>query len=170
MAMGSMFMVFAGLTSAFLLQRSKAKLSFFELPLFFYFSTIVILLSSYTMHRAVKAFKSREMKSYTKLVGITITLGILFIIFQFIGFSDLYAQQITLDGNAAAGFLYVITGLHAAHILGAVVALVIVYLTAFNKKVKVYSSTGHENMAMFWHFVDILWIYLFLFFLINFKI
>jgi cytochrome c oxidase subunit III len=170
MAMGSMFMVFAGLTSAFLLQRSSSKLSLFKLPLAFWISTVVILVSSYTMHKAVVYFKEREKMKYRNYISYTIILGLLFVILQCIGFFSLYNQGIKLQGNASAGFLYVISGLHIAHILAAVIALVIVYLMAFRKKVKVYSAIGHENMASFWHFVDFLWVYLFIFFLVNFKI
>jgi cytochrome c oxidase subunit III len=170
MAMGSMFMVFAGLTSAFLLQKSKYKLSLFSLPFAFWISTVLIIVSSYTMHKAVIYFKERNMTKYRNYIVFTIILGLGFIFCQLTGFSSLYSQHITLQGNASAGFLYVIAGLHILHLVGAIVALIIVYIMAFRKKVKIYSAIGHENMALFWHFVDFLWIYLFIFFLVNFKL
>jgi cytochrome c oxidase subunit III len=169
MAMGSMFMVFAGLTSAFILQKSKSQLNTFTLPGFFWLGTLMILLSSYTMHKSVAFFKAKERVQYRKYISYTLILGIAFILCQIIGFWQLFNQEIYLQGNAAQGFLYIITGLHIAHVIAAIIALVIVYLTAFRKTVKVYSPVGHEVMALFWHFVDFLWIYLFFFFLINFK-
>jgi cytochrome c oxidase subunit III len=169
-AMGSMFMVFAGLTSAFLLQRSSANFNFFKLPTFFWISTILILASSYTMHKSVSLFKQRNMPKYRQFITFTVILGLGFILCQLIGFNQLYQQNIKLDGNASGGFLFIISGLHIAHMIAAIIALVIVYLMAYRKNIKVYSSVGHEIMASFWHFVDVLWIYLFIFFLINFKI
>ena len=170
MAMASMFMVFAGLTSAFILESGSAKWVIFKLPIAFWFSTVVIMASSYTMSKAVTFFKSREKQRYKTFVSFTLILGILFIALQLLGFADLYKQNITLQGSASNGFLFIISGLHIAHMVGAIIALVIVYLTAFRKKVKIYNSTSIEIMSLFWHFVDGLWIYLFIFFLLNFKL
>jgi cytochrome c oxidase subunit 3 len=170
MGMGSMFMVFAGLTSAFILQSTGPKWVVFKLPIAFWISTIIIIASSVTMNKAVAAFKLRDRKNYKSFVTTTAILGLLFIVCQIIGFMDLYKQGITLQGNASNGFLYIISGLHIVHIIGAIIALIIVYLTAFRKSIKVYSSTSVEVMSLFWHFVDGLWIYLFIFFLINFKL
>jgi cytochrome c oxidase subunit 3 len=163
-------MVFAGLTSAFILQSGSAKWVIFKLPIAFWFSTVVIMASSYTMSKAVTFFKSREKQRYKTFVSFTLILGILFIALQLLGFADLYKQNITLQGSASNGFLFIISGLHIAHMVGAIIALVIVYLTAFRKKVKIYNSTSIEIMSLFWHFVDGLWIYLFIFFLLNFKL
>ncbi len=171
MGMGSMFMVFAGLTSAFIFQKGKAaNWNSFELPKAFWISTVIIAASSYTMHKAVKAFKNRDKKQYKNLIIATMLLGLAFVALQCLGFYQLYEQQITLQGNLSNGFLYIISGLHIAHMIGAVIALAIMYLVALRKKVKVYSSVGVEVMATFWHFVDGLWLYLFFFFIINFKI
>jgi cytochrome c oxidase subunit III len=170
MGMGSMFMVFAGLTSAFILQSTGPKWVTFKLPIIFWLSTVFIIASSVTMNKAVAAFKLRDRKKYKSFVTITVVLGLLFIAAQCIGFADLYNQRITLQGNASNGFLFIISGLHIVHVIGAIVALVIVYLTAFRKSIKVYSSTSVEVMSLFWHFVDGLWIYLFIFFLLNFKL
>jgi cytochrome c oxidase subunit III len=171
MAMGSMFMVFAGLTSAFILQKytSSTWLNF-KLPVAFYFSTIVIAASSWTMNKAVKMFKAKNRGQYKTYVFATVALGLFFIGLQLLGFSNLYAQKIVLQGSASNGFLFIISGLHIAHIIAAIIALVIVYFMALRKNVKVYSSTGVEIMSMFWHFVDALWIYLFIFFCLNFQL
>ncbi len=170
MAIASMFMVFAGFTSAFLLQKgTRVDWANIPLPLAFWISTIVIIASSYTMHQSVKLFKERNMVPYRKMVKLTLVLGLIFMVLQLIGFWQLLNSGIQLDGGIAGAFLYVISGAHLLHMFGGVVALIIVYRTAFSTTKKVYGSLSHEVMAIFWHFVDILWIYLFIFFLLNFK-
>jgi cytochrome c oxidase subunit III len=168
-AMASMFMVFAGLTSAFILHKGSGLWVNLVLPKAFWISTIVILASSYTMHKAVKLFKERSMIAYKKHIIATLLLGFLFIALQLLGFYQLVTSGILLDGPASAGYLYIIAGLHGVHVFGAIVALVLVYFIAFRKRTKVYSATSHEIIATFWHYVDVLWIYLFLFFLVNFN-
>jgi cytochrome c oxidase subunit III len=147
MAMGSMFMVFAGLTSAFILQSGNASWTIFKLPKAFYVSTILILISSYTMNKAVKAYKEKDRKAYKQAIIFTSILGLLFIASQIWGFQDLYRQRITLQNAVSNGFLYIISGLHIAHMVGAIIALVIVYLMGLRKQVKVYSSVGIEVMS-----------------------
>ncbi|MFM2387720.1 MAG: hypothetical protein RL660_2477 [Bacteroidota bacterium] len=168
-AMASMFMVFAGLTSAFILQKGGARWVSLTLPWAFWVSTAVILASSYTMHKAVQMFKQREMPQYKKYITFTLILGLLFVALQLFGFYQLFTAGTKLDGPSSAGFLYIITGLHGVHVLAAVIALAIVYFVAFRRRTKVYSAVGHEIMATFWHYVDVLWIYLFIFFLVNFN-
>jgi cytochrome c oxidase subunit 3 len=83
------------------------------------------------------------------------------------GFQQLKAAGIDLLGirsNTAASFLFVITGMHILHVLGGVVALLIIFLRAYRTSVKQYSPVGLEIAATYWHFVDILWIYLFIFY------
>ncbi len=166
-AMGSIVMMFAGLTSAYIVKKSQANWLEFALPTVFWFSTITILFSSLTVHLALKAFKAREMKQYRLLITVTAALGLLFMALQIMGFSNLELRNIPLFGpksNSATSFLGVITILHMAHVLGGVIAILIVFLRAYNSKVKNYSSVGIEIISTYWHFVDILWIYLFIFF------
>lgn len=166
-AMGSIVMMFAGLTSAYIVKKSQANWLEFALPTVFWYSTITIIASSVTVHLALKAFKAREMKQYRTLITITAALGILFTVFQLLGFSNLELRNIPLFGpksNSATSFLGVITILHMAHVLGGVIAILIVFFRAYNSKVKNYSSVGIEIISTYWHFVDILWIYLFIFF------
>jgi cytochrome c oxidase subunit 3 len=89
-----------------------------------------------------------------------------FVILQWYGFKGLWNQNIKFTGSAGAGqFLYVIFGLHALHVIGGIIALIVMFLKAFVGKVKLYSSVPVEVMATYWHFVDILWIYLLVFFI-----
>ncbi|MDB5229925.1 MAG: heme-copper oxidase subunit [Chitinophagaceae bacterium] len=166
-AMGSIVMMFAGLTSAYVVRRSQANWLEFSLPNIFIASTIVILFSSLTIHLALKSFKAREMQRYRTLIAITAFLGVLFAVLQFIGFTDLHKQGVQLFGqgsNPSASFLGIITGLHVLHVIGGVIALLVIFFGAFFSKTKIYSPTSLEIVATYWHFVDILWIYLFVFF------
>jgi len=166
-AMASIMMMFAGLTSAYIVRKAQGNWVFYHLPVVFWVSTITILLSSVTIVLGLKAFKKREMPKFRLLISITLILGVLFAILQYLGFKQLYANHIRLDGNPSESFLFIIAGLHLLHILGGIIALLIVFFRAFRTKVKIYSSTGLEIVASYWHFVDVLWIYLFVFFLAN---
>ena len=160
---GSLLMMFAGLTSAYIVKRNLANWQTYDLPQFFWYSTIVILISSVTMYLAQKAFKQREMKKYRSLLIVTLVLGVLFIVFQVLGFQQLWAKQITLTANVSYSFMYVIVGIHAAHVLGGLIALLVLFAKAFSKKIRIYNSVPVELVSTYWHFVDILWIYLLIF-------
>jgi len=165
-AIGSIVMMFAGLTSAFIVKSNQTNWKTITIPQVFWVSTAAIILSSITLQLAVRSFKQREMNKYRSFVGVTLLLGIAFIVFQWMGFQNLWAQNITLKGSGAGQFLYVIFGLHALHVIGGIIALIVIFIKAFAGKIKLYSSVPVEVMAIYWHFVDILWIYLLLFFII----
>jgi cytochrome c oxidase subunit 3 len=160
-------MMFAGLTSAYIVRRSQSNWLEFGLPKIFWYSTLVIIVSSLTIHLAVKAFKARERGRYRTLITVTVLLGVLFAVLQAFGFRELHAGGVQLFGigsNPSASFLGIITGLHVVHVLGGVIALLIIFLKAFSARIKNYSSIPLEIASTYWHFVDILWIYLFIFF------
>ncbi len=165
-AIGSICMMFAGLTSAYIVKKSQDNVQNVTLPAIFWWSTVVILLSSLTIQIAVKSIKAKEMQRYRTYLGVTALLGVLFAALQVFGFKNLESHGIKLVGrnsNPGASFLLVIIGLHALHVLGGVVALVTLYLKVFLSKVRNYSSLPAEVVATYWHFVDILWLYLVIF-------
>lgn len=164
-AIGSMVMMFAGLTSAYIVKRDQPHWVTFAMPIVFWYSTVIILFSSLTIQMAVKAFREREMGKYRGLLIATLVLGAGFILCQWIGFNKIWDGGITLRGSGAGQFLYVIAGLHALHVLGGIVVLLILFLKAFRTKFRSYNIVPVEVAATFWHFVDLLWIYLFVFFL-----
>ena len=159
----SIVMMFAGLSSAYIIKRNQANWLTFDVPLIFWYSTAVIVLSSLTIMFSKKAFVNREMRKYKRLLFVTMLLGIIFVCLQYIGFQQLWASGITLTRNVSFSFLYIIVGLHALHVMGGVVALVILYLKSLSSRRKNYSSISIELMSTYWHFVDILWIYLLIF-------
>ncbi len=162
---GSILMMFAGLTSAYIVKRNQANWVTFNLPNAFWYSTAVIILSSLTLMLASKAFKERAMSRYRILTAVTLILGVLFIGLQIIGFRQLWHNGITFTGNVSFSFLYTIVGIHAAHVIGGIIALLFMSIKAFGSKVRNYSSVPVELVSTYWHFVDILWIYLLIFLL-----
>ncbi len=166
-AIGSILMMFAGLTSAYIVKRSQANWALLEIPVVFWYSTAAIVLSSVTIFLASKSLKERNLYRYRNLLAITAGLGILFLILQAIGFASFAKQDIRLIGagsNASYSFLLAIAMLHGVHMLGGVVALVVIYIKARSSKVRNYSAVPIEVVSTYWHFVDFLWLYLIVFF------
>lgn len=164
-ALGSIIMMFAGLTSAYVVKRDQPGWTTFSIPKAFWYSTAVILASSLTIQMALKAFKEREMQRYRNLLTTTAILGILFVVLQWMGFRQIWNTGITFKGSGGGQFLYIIAGLHAVHVLGGILALVVMFVRAFASKVRSYNSVPVELMSTYWHFVDLLWIYLLVFFM-----
>lgn len=167
-AIASILMMFAGLTSAFIVKSNQAGWHNVQLPKFFWYSTAAILLSSLTMQMSLRAFRQREMSQYRSLIALTLLLGAAFVALQWFGFWQLWNQQdVTFRQSVGAGqFLYVIFGLHALHVVGGVITLLVMFMKAFFGKTKSYSAVPVEVAATYWHFVDILWLYLLVFFLV----
>jgi cytochrome c oxidase subunit 3 len=165
--MASILMMFAGFTSAYIVKSNDSNWLLFSLPPVFWYSTVVILLSSLTIHLALKSFKARNMTRYRSLITVTAILGLLFIVLQISGFKYLQDHGVKLIGNnsnASASFLGVITTVHILHVIGGIVVLMVMFIRAFNSKRKNYSSIPIEVASTYWHFVDGIWIYLFIFF------
>jgi cytochrome c oxidase subunit 3 len=164
--LGSIVMMFAGLTSAYIVKKSQANWLEFELPNVFMVSTVVILLSSFTIQMAVKKQKELNENQYRGFLAVTAILGLLFIVLQIQGFRTLESNSIALVGarsNSAASFLFVITGLHLLHVLGGVIALIWTSFRSFSSKNNINNDLPVKLVSNYWHFVDILWVYLFVF-------
>ena len=167
-AIGSMSMMFAGWISAYMVRQGQGRWENIQLPTAFYISTALILLSSLTVHLAVRGFKKRNMGQYKGMLIATVVLGLLFIMFQVLGFTTMYNEMdIKLNGNNAAGeFTYVIPFVHGIHVVGGILALLIVFIsTSLRSRKGIYKSTGIEIASIFWHFVDALWLFIFIFLL-----
>jgi cytochrome c oxidase subunit 3 len=165
-AIGSIIMMFGGLTSGYIVRKSQGDWDNIKLPVEFYISTVVILLSSATLMMALRSFKQRKMKLHRNMVSLTFLLGIAFTLLQYFGFKELL-HGMKWANNVSFQYLIVIVLVHALHILGGIVTLFVLFLQTYSKRIKTYSSNALEIAATYWHFVDILWIYLFIFFLTN---
>lgn len=162
----SIIMFFAGLTSAVIVSSTSASWKFFSLPTTFWHSSIVIVLSSITYQFGYYSIKKNKLYSAKLLFITTLFLGFLFIYFQYVGLSNLYQQGIYATGNKStnsSSYFYVLTVLHIAHLLFGIISLGIVSIkTLFNK----YNSETISRIKLsltYWHFLGVLWVYLFLF-------
>jgi len=166
-AIASIMMMFAGLTSAFIVKSNFTGWRTIDMPKIFWVSTVIILASSITMLMAKKAFGQREMQKYRIMLAVTLILGLVFTVCQIVGFAQLWEVGVRFKGSSGAGqFFYAITGLHAIHVLGGIVAIAIFLIKSWFGKVKSYSMAPVDVLGIYWHFVDILWVYLMVFFLI----
>lgn len=182
----SIVMLFAGLTSAYIVRQGEGKWVNFQLPGLFIVSTLMIVLSSVTIQWAVTSVKKNSLSSMNMALLLTAVFGLGFVLFQYLSWKQLVEGGIHLVGtvknitmnyeyirggpenpadiqNVAGSFLYAITGLHVIHLLGGLIALSVVLWRAARKK---YSATNYEGIslcAIYWHFLDGLWIYLYLF-------
>jgi cytochrome c oxidase subunit 3 len=163
----SMIMMFAGLASAYLVSNEREDwLKNFTMPTAFLYSTLVIMASSVTFHLAKKAIQKGIQGATGLYLLVTLGLGIVFIILQFQGFSEIIDQNYFFTGpqsTITTSFVYIITATHLAHVAAGILVLLVVIYNHFKQKYKQGQTLGLELGAMFWHFLDILWVFLFLF-------
>jgi cytochrome c oxidase subunit 3 len=166
-SMISMTMMFAGLTSAYVVSRAREDWVSFELPSAFYISTLFILMSSLSFFLAKKTLLKGDQGKTTSLLALTLLLGLGFVFYQFNGFNQLIQAGLYTTGpqsNVASSFLYVITGAHLLHIFAGIIVLIRVLYRNMTGKYTVDNHLGFSLGSIFWHFVDALWVYLFIFF------
>lgn len=168
LGIASISILFAALTSAYIVREAEGNWVKFDLPSLFYFSTACIVLSSIFMNMATVAAKKNAAKNTRTALGITLVLGILFIVGQFLGWKALVHEGIFFAGNKSnpsGSFLYVITGLHVAHLVAGILYLAFVFIKSFNNQISSKDVMRVELCATYWHFLGGLWVYLFLFLL-----
>lgn len=163
----SLIMSFMGWTSAFIVSSSRPDwLKDFVLPDAFIISTIIIVISSLAFIMAKKALKQNNRQSTTLWLLITLALGITFIVFQFRGFQQIIDLGYNFTGptsNVTMSYIYLIAIVHILHVIAGLICLLVVIYNHFKQKYDAQNSLGFELAATFWHFIDILWVYLFLF-------
>lgn len=160
-------MIFAALTSAYIVRQAEGNWLVFELPTAMWVTTGIILLSSVTMHWAYQAAKKDELDQVKLAIGITTGLGILFLVGQFYVWGILVDKNVFFVGNPSGSFLYVLSGLHGLHLISGIIFLIIVLISALRYKVHAKNLNQIQMCATYWHFLDGLWIYLFIFLLLN---
>ena len=163
----SLIMSFAAWTSAFIVSSSRPDwLKDFQLPNSFVISTIVIMISSVSFILAKRALKSHNRKATTIWLLVTLVLGTIFIFNQFNGFQEIINQGYNFTGptsNVTMSYIYLIAMVHILHVIVGLICLLVVIYNHFKQKYNTENMLGFELAATFWHFIDILWIYLFLF-------
>ena len=142
----SIIMLFAAFTSAYLVRKAEGNWVEFEMPSLFSYSTGVLILSS---------------------ISITFVLGLLFLVMQFYGWIQLVEMNVFFVGNPSGSFVYVLSGLHGLHLVSGLIVLIFALVAAFRLKINAKQLTQIKICATYWHFLDALWLYLFVFLLIN---
>jgi cytochrome c oxidase subunit III len=163
----SLIMSFAGLTSAFIVSSSREDwLSDFVLPSAFTYSTLIIVLSSILLYAAKRALKKNQGTTTTSLLIGAFVLGIAFIYSQILGFNQIIDSGYNFTGptsNITMSYVYIIAVVHIVHVLAGIIGLIVVIINQLNKKYSTENMLGFDLASTFWHFVDILWVYLFFF-------
>lgn len=164
-AIAAIIMMFAGLTSAYIVKSEQPGWQEVRTPRVFWYSTAVLIISSITIQSALRSFKQRAMGQFRGLFLLTLVLGLAFVVLQWTGFEYLWHHGVRFKGAGAGQFLYIIFGLHALHVLGGVIALLVITIQQFLGKTRSYNAVPIEVMTTYWHFVDVLWLYLLIFFI-----
>lgn len=162
----SIVMLFSGLTSAYVVRADNGNWLIFNLPNAFYLSTAIIITSSITLFAAHRMAKKNNQKGMIIGLIATFVLGLLFTYTQFKGWGELTGKGIVFAGkyaNASGSFLYVLTGLHLLHLFGGLISLLFTLVNGLRGKYDSQNTLGLELCSIYWHFLDILWVYLFLF-------
>ncbi len=161
-------MLFAALTSAYIVKQSDGNWLSFELPPIFIVNTVIIAISSLTMHLAYLAAKKDALKKITLMLTVTVILGIIFLIGQYLSWSELVKNDVYFVSNyASASFIYIFTGLHGLHIVSGIIFLLITLMSSLKSKIKSKDLVQIEMCMTYWHFLGGLWLYLYLFLLLN---
>ncbi|WP_215223178.1 cytochrome c oxidase subunit 3 [Echinicola shivajiensis] len=163
----SVVMIFAALTSAFIVRQGEGNWLDYSLPEVLWFTSAVILLSSASMHWAYVSAKNDQIGNLKIALTITTVLGLTFLVGQWFSWEALVERDVYFVGNPAGSFMYVLTGLHAAHLISGVIFLIIVLISSYRYKIHSQRMNTMEMCATYWHFLGGLWIYLFVFLLLN---
>lgn len=165
--MATIVMLFAAFTSAYIVRQSEGNWLNFQLPSIFYFSTAILVLSSGTMHWAYLSAKRDNLSMVKLAIGTTLLLGLVFLFTQYSGWGNLVEQGVYFVGNPSGSFFYILTGLHGLHIVSGLFFLLVLLYSTINYNVHSKKMLLIEMGASYWHFLDILWLYLLIFLILN---
>jgi len=170
--------LFLGFSASYLYNRFTVGLEPIAVPILFYVNTLILIGSSYTLIQAKKSYLADNTENYKTYLWITMGLTILFLVAQIVAWNQMLAQNISLTSGNMAAYLYLISAIHLAHVIAGIPFLGYFIYNAIKKMVSpvsvlVYFSDedkkrGLDLLTLYWHFLDGLWIYLVLFFLVNY--
>jgi cytochrome c oxidase subunit 3 len=165
--MVTVVMVFAGLTSAYIVRQAEGNWLDYELPAIFWINSGIVVLSSLFLHFAYLAAKKDNLSGVRVGVVLAVLFGISFLVGQWYSWVAMVDREVFFVGNPSGSFLYVFTGLHAVHLISGVIFLIIVLISSFKYEVHSKSMISMEMATTYWHFLAGLWLYLFMFLLLN---
>ena len=170
MALISMVMFFSAFTSAYIVRKAAGNWLSFPIPEEFYVSTGAILASSVILHIAYKSFIDKNYVIYKLLLSMGFVLGVVFVALQYLGWLKLNEMGVFIHTNQSSSFTGLIVGAHALHVIGGITALLVCWIYAIRPSTSTWSEKRQLRLELtftFWHFVDILWIYLLVFFWVQ---
>lgn len=164
----SVIMLFAAWTSAYIVKRGDVEWAEIILPGQFYINTVIIVLSSLTMIWAQYSARRDNIDKLKLAMTLTTILGVGFLAGQILAYNELVAlKEYFTGGNISHSFLYVISAAHAFHVLGGIVFLLIVLVNSFRRRIHGRNMIQIEMCSTYWHFLGVLWVYLFVFLILN---
>ena len=171
----SIVMIFASMTSAYIVRQSEGDWLQFALPDALWASTVVIIVSSFTAQWAYNAAKKDNIKNMKIAMGLTMLLGVTFLVLQVVACGEMIENNIYFGGvdrannavNPSGSFVYVLLFLHAVHLITGVIFLFLVGIAVFKYEVHSQATTRIQMSTIYWHFLGGLWVYLFIFLVIN---
>lgn len=172
--------LFFAFSASYLYNRIQMGIPPVQLPPLFYFNSLILLASSYTLIKAKKAYIDDETLKYKWLIGATIVISLVFLIFQILAWQQMTKMNIFVDAANTGSYMYLISATHFIHVIAGLPFLIIFFVNAMRRmqspvSVLVYFSDPDKKrdlqlLTTYWHYIDVLWIYLVLFFLINYWI
>jgi cytochrome c oxidase subunit 3 len=166
--LGGVLMFFMSLVSAFIVRKANADWAVLAMPRVLWFNTAILIASSFTLVHARKRLRAGDDASFRHWWTVTTILGVFFLVGQVIAWRQLVAQGLFLATNPSSSFFYVFTVAHALHLLGGVIALISLALRSPSRPFRRLTfATATEVAAMYWHFMDGLWVFLFLVLLLG---
>jgi cytochrome c oxidase subunit 3 len=169
--------LFVGFSFAYIYTRVQSGLEPLQLPVLFIVNTLILLASSYVLVKSMDYYRSDETEKYKKSLGLTLLLTLLFLASQIVAWKQLLTEGIAINHSNMASYLYIISGVHFAHVIAGIPFLAVFYYRAVKQIVEPISVLVYftdpvkkrhlKMMTLYWHFLDALWIYLVVFFLVN---
>ncbi len=177
---GGISALFLSLSFAYIYTRSQYGMDPLRMPWVFLVNTLVLLASSFVLIHAKKCYQLDKTEPYKHSLLLAIVLTLLFLVVQVYGWYQLLSQSITMDQGTGSAYLYLISGVHFIHVLAGLPFLILFYRTAVIKMVEPVSVLLYfadpekkvklDLLGVYWHFLDALWIYLVMFFAVNYLL
>ena len=164
LSFGSMIMLFSAFCSALIVRKGDIRQTWLDspLPLSFLYSTLIIVISSVTIHLAYKYITVKT--KFILFSSLTLILALLFVFFQLMGWNELQSKNILLSGNPSGSYIYVITWLHGLHYIGGIIVLTILILKLRKIQIETTQKMSFNILMQYWHFIGVVWVFLYIFF------
>jgi len=180
LGMASMAMFFAALTSALLVKKGDFRVwESFSLPTVFAFSTAAVVSVSVLMYLSLRSYRNAQFNTFRWLLLASFVMGLVFLVLQYMGWQKLNEMGLPITGNISGQFVYVVSAAHGLHIVAGLVVTLIFLIQAFRSRrdpifelrniINPKRQLNMEMLAAFWHFIDGVWVYLYIFLLLNYQ-